>query len=256
MATNWKRVLQKIDDQRWLLPQDYKQGMRVPGLIFASEEMLHIIGQDEAIEQVANVAFLPGIVKYSMAMPDIHWGYGFPIGGVAAMRVDDGVVSPGGVGFVEATAFSADGRYLYYASNAGDIDRRDLWRVPVAGGQAQQLTRGDGIEHYPAVLASGDQVAILYADARRPLSVGMVPAAGGEARVITALPNEYPLDELVVLPVEPSTPHDASLLTYLAATAPVIVDSPRLLEEPVTDGQPTLAALIDEFGEENVITYE
>ena len=97
--TEWKRVLQKIDNQRWLLPQDYKQGMRVPGLIFASEEMLHIIGQDQAIEQVANVAFLPGIVRYSMAMPDIHWGYGFPIGGVAAMRVDDGVVSPGGVGF-------------------------------------------------------------------------------------------------------------------------------------------------------------
>ncbi|HSP55633.1 MAG TPA: RtcB family protein, partial [Dehalococcoidia bacterium] len=97
--TDWKRVLQKIDDQRWLLPQDYKQGMRVPGLIFASAEMLDIIGQDQAIEQVANVAFLPGIVRSSMAMPDIHWGYGFPIGGVAAMRVEDGVVSPGGVGF-------------------------------------------------------------------------------------------------------------------------------------------------------------
>src|SRR3972149_11287096 len=73
--------------------------MRVPGLIFASEEMLGVIGQDQALEQVANVAFLPGIVNYSMAMPDIHWGYGFPIGGVAAMRVEDGVVSPGGVGF-------------------------------------------------------------------------------------------------------------------------------------------------------------
>jgi tRNA-splicing ligase RtcB len=99
MAKNWKQILQKLDDRRWLLPQDYKPGMRVPGLIFASEEMMDVIGQDQAIEQVANVAFLPGIVKYSMAMPDIHWGYGFPIGGVAAMRVDDGVVSPGGVGF-------------------------------------------------------------------------------------------------------------------------------------------------------------
>jgi tRNA-splicing ligase RtcB len=97
--TDWKRILEKVDDERWLLPQDYKTGMRVPGLIFASEEMLEIIGEDQAIEQVANVAFLPGIVKYSMAMPDIHWGYGFPIGGVAAMRVKDGVVSPGGVGF-------------------------------------------------------------------------------------------------------------------------------------------------------------
>ena len=98
-----------------------------------------------------------------------------------------------GEGFVEATSFSGDGRWLYYASNAGDIDRRDLWRVPVAGGPAEQLTRGDGIEHYPAVLSSGDQVAILYADARRPLSVGLVPASGGEARPITRLPSEYPL---------------------------------------------------------------
>ncbi len=97
--TDWKQVLEKLDGERWLLPQDYKKGMRVPGLIFSSEEMLDVIGQDQAIEQVANVAFLPGIVNYSMAMPDIHWGYGFPIGGVAAMRVDDGVVSPGGVGF-------------------------------------------------------------------------------------------------------------------------------------------------------------
>jgi len=99
MAASWKEILQKIDDWRWLLPKEYKAGMRVPGLIFASEEMLGVIGQDQALEQVANVAFLPGIVNYSMAMPDIHWGYGFPIGGVAAMRVEDGVVSPGGVGF-------------------------------------------------------------------------------------------------------------------------------------------------------------
>src|SRR3989304_905880 len=99
MPKPWKSILQKIDDWRWLLPKEYKPGMRVPGLIFASEEMLDVSGEDQAIEQVANVAFLPGIVKYSMAMPDIHWGYGFPIGGVAAMRVEDGVISPGGVGF-------------------------------------------------------------------------------------------------------------------------------------------------------------
>ncbi len=96
---NWTAILKQVDEYRWLLSPEYKQGMRVPGLIFASEEMMQAIGQDQAIEQVANVAFLPGIVKYSMAMPDIHWGYGFPIGGVAAMRADDGVVSPGGVGF-------------------------------------------------------------------------------------------------------------------------------------------------------------
>ena len=73
--------------------------MRVDGLMFATREMLNEIQGEEAPEQVANVAFLPGIVGYSLAMPDIHWGYGFPIGGVAAMRMSDGVVSPGGVGF-------------------------------------------------------------------------------------------------------------------------------------------------------------
>jgi tRNA-splicing ligase RtcB len=99
MAKNWRSILRKIDPYRWELPQDYKPGMRVPGLIFADEAMLNLMAEDQAIEQVANVAFLPGIVGYSLAMPDIHWGYGFPIGGVAAMRLKDGVVSPGGVGF-------------------------------------------------------------------------------------------------------------------------------------------------------------
>ena len=97
--TRWEGPLKKVDDYRWELPQDYKPGMRVPGLIYADEEMLRSIREEQALEQVANVAFLPGIVRYSFAMPDIHWGYGFPIGGVAAMRVKDGVISPGGVGY-------------------------------------------------------------------------------------------------------------------------------------------------------------
>jgi tRNA-splicing ligase RtcB len=95
----WTGKLEKMDDYRWLIPQSYKVGMRVPGLIYADEGMLRQIVDDQAPEQVANVAFLPGIVGYSLAMPDIHWGYGFAIGGVAAMRASDGVVSPGGVGF-------------------------------------------------------------------------------------------------------------------------------------------------------------
>jgi len=90
----------KIDDYRWELPVTYKKGMRVPGMIFANEKILPSVKADEAIEQVANVAFLPGIVGHSLAMPDIHWGYGFPIGGVAATNPDeDGVISPGGIGF-------------------------------------------------------------------------------------------------------------------------------------------------------------
>ncbi len=96
---SWFQTLRQIDDYRWELPADYKPGMRVPALIFADRAMIEQLEGDQAIDQAANVAMLPGIVGRSLAMPDIHWGYGFPIGGVAAMRVEDGVVSPGGVGF-------------------------------------------------------------------------------------------------------------------------------------------------------------
>ncbi len=92
-------MVHKIDDQRWEISPGYKPGMLVPGLIYASEKMLDKIWEDQAFQQVVNVSFLPGIVGRSLAMPDIHWGYGFAIGGVAATRVQDGVVSPGGVGF-------------------------------------------------------------------------------------------------------------------------------------------------------------
>src|SRR5438045_3725302 len=92
--------LERVDDYCWRIPKSYKQGMRVDGLIFADERLLAQIKNDQAPEQVANVAFLPGIQHASLAMPDIHWGYGFSIGGVAAMDPDEGgVISPGGVGY-------------------------------------------------------------------------------------------------------------------------------------------------------------
>lgn len=95
----WHGLLTKKSDYLFEIPMSYKQGMRVPGLVFADEALLELALQDQALEQVVNVAFLPGIINASMAMPDIHWGYGFPIGGVAAVDIDSGVVSPGGVGF-------------------------------------------------------------------------------------------------------------------------------------------------------------
>lgn len=100
MKTSKEIPLKKIDDYRWEIPRDYKPGMRVPGLIFCDETLMKTLRYDQALEQVANVAHLPGIVRYSLAMPDIHWGYGFPIGGVAATDPDEGgVISPGGIGF-------------------------------------------------------------------------------------------------------------------------------------------------------------
>ncbi len=89
--------LRRIDDYRWELPRT--GSMRVPGRIYSSDRLMAALQKDEAVQQVANVATLPGIVEASLAMPDIHWGYGFPIGGVAAFDWDTGVVSPGGVGY-------------------------------------------------------------------------------------------------------------------------------------------------------------
>jgi tRNA-splicing ligase RtcB len=89
--------LEKLDDNRWRIPR--KGGMRTDGIIYTSEKLLPDLLKDNAPQQVENVAHLPGIVGPSMAMPDIHWGYGFPIGGVAAFDVGKGVISPGGVGY-------------------------------------------------------------------------------------------------------------------------------------------------------------
>src|SRR5439155_1020070 len=74
-------------------------GMRVPGRIYASEKLMAELRDDPALAQLANVAHLPGIVGCALAMPDIHWGYGFPIGGVAAVDAEEGAISPGGIGF-------------------------------------------------------------------------------------------------------------------------------------------------------------
>lgn len=89
--------LEKINDFKWRIPAEGR--MRTDGIIYASDKLMELIAKDNSLRQVANVATLPGIVGNSMAMPDIHWGYGFPIGGVAAFEEDGGIVSPGGVGY-------------------------------------------------------------------------------------------------------------------------------------------------------------
>jgi tRNA-splicing ligase RtcB len=94
-----KSQLRKLDDYRWLVPRATKPGMLTDALIYADHRLLEQIVTDLSVDQAMNVAFLPGIVGRSLAMPDIHQGYGFPIGGVAATDLRKGVISPGGVGF-------------------------------------------------------------------------------------------------------------------------------------------------------------
>ena len=91
--------LVKIHDYLWEVPRTYRPDMRVPARIYAHEAQLQEIGADRSLEQLVNVATMPGIVGHALAMPDAHEGYGFPVGGVAAFGVEDGVISPGGIGY-------------------------------------------------------------------------------------------------------------------------------------------------------------
>ena len=125
---------------------------------------------------------------------------------IYAVHVDNGASTPieltPGAGAVETLGLSNDGKTLFYATNAGDIDRRHVWKVPTAGGTAAQITKGDEIEMYPAPLASGKSIAVLTSAATRPMSVGLFPIAGGEKKLIfPVLSKEY----LAVAQVAPTS---------------------------------------------------
>ena len=135
---------ERVGPFEWRIPVGAVPGMRVPGVVYATQELMEHAAEDRALEQVANVATLPGIVRASYAMPDVHWGYGFPIGGVAATDVDrGGVVSPGGVGFDIACgvrllrtdlSFDAD-----VQARIGDLVRVLAGRVPRGTGRGGRL---------------------------------------------------------------------------------------------------------------------
>ena len=91
--------LERLGPYLWQVPRDESRGMRVPGLVIADDRLIDSIRSDASLEQIANGATLPGIVKAAMAMPDIHQGYGLPVGGVVATDARHGVVSPGAIGF-------------------------------------------------------------------------------------------------------------------------------------------------------------
>jgi len=141
-----------------------KEGMRVPGLIIATEEIMQEIDFEKPLEQVRNMAFLQGIVGYSIAMPDIHWGYGFPIGGVAAMDAENGVISPGGVGYdincgvrfavIPETIQSIEGEH-------GDkLLKRIFETVPSGVGRGHKKVRGLSDRDYGEIAAKGARFAI------------------------------------------------------------------------------------------------
>src|SRR3989344_5692403 len=91
--------LKKIEEYLWEIPKSARADMRVPARVYATQKILEDISEDKSLEQLMNVATLPGIVGYALAMPDVHEGYGFPVGGVAAFDIEKGIISPGGIGY-------------------------------------------------------------------------------------------------------------------------------------------------------------
>ncbi len=172
--------LERVDDTRWRIPRH--GGMRVDGVVYADAAMMEDIRSDQSLQQVANVAHLPGILGASIAMPDIHWGYGFPIGGVCATDPDEGVVSPGGVGY----DINCGVRLL-----AADLDRDDLAprlprvidrlfdRVPTGVGQGRDDLR----------LSDADLAGVLEEGAAWAVAQGM-----GQERDLDALEEGGRLD--------------------------------------------------------------
>lgn len=170
-----------------------------PGITTAPEpaarEFWHNQPGDEVFTRVNAIEWAGDHVIFQLEPEEWIRYYSVPVASGAAasedaaLRSSDAappapVVLTPGDGMVENISLSSDGRHLFYATNAGDIDRRHVWKVPTAGGEAVQITKGTAIETYPAVLGSGTRVALLTADTNRPQSVGIVAAGGGDVKVI------------------------------------------------------------------------
>jgi tRNA-splicing ligase RtcB (3'-phosphate/5'-hydroxy nucleic acid ligase) len=152
--------LRRIDEVVWEIPSEARPDMRVPARIFADAELLEALRGDRALEQLQNVATLPGIVDAALAMPDVHQGYGFPVGGVAATDVRDGVVSPGGVGY----DINCGVRLLAAPVEVGELrNRRERLVQAIAGAVPVGAGRGSGL------VLSGSRLDEVLRDGARAL---------------------------------------------------------------------------------------
>jgi dipeptidyl aminopeptidase/acylaminoacyl peptidase len=160
-----------------------------------ASEFWHNSPDDKQFTAVNSIQWAGDSVIFSLEPQQWIRYYAVPLAGGQATPI---VLTPG-EGMVENVALSSDGKTLYYCTNAGDIDRRHVWKVPTAGGKAVQLTAGNNIETYPAAMASGGHVALLQAGAKQPQSVAVVTSSSGAPRVIfPTLAPDFPLNEQVV----------------------------------------------------------
>ena len=158
-----------------------------------AREFWHSQPEDEVFSNINNIRWTGNHVLFTVNRPNDEYERWFSVALENAnpepilLTTTDGLIEGN-----TSVAPSKDGRTLYYATNANDIEYRDIWAVPMAGGTPRQVTQGAGIETYPAPLASGNRVAIMYADVDTPQSVAILPAGGGEPRVITPVPRTFP----------------------------------------------------------------
>ncbi len=165
----------------------------------AAVEIWHNAPRDSVFTNVSSMLWGAGHLVFPLSPPRDEWDRYFS---VSVAQPSAPVLLTTTDGFIEgatSAALSADGKTLYYATNAGDIERRHIWAVPVGGGAPKQLSAGDGVETSPRPLASGKHIGVLYFGAKQPASVALLPASGGAARLIyPTLPKDFPVAAHVV----------------------------------------------------------
>src|ERR687888_2374801 len=152
----------RVGEVLWEIPPEARPGMRVPARVFADEELFAAIASDGSLEQIENIAMLPGIAEAALAMPDVHQGYGFPVGGVGATELPDGVVSPGGVGYdincgVRLLALPLDVEEL---GDRGEALVRQIARRVPAGGGGKRSRGGVAGANLDRLLAEGPRALV------------------------------------------------------------------------------------------------
>jgi len=164
-ASSSTSELVQLDETLWEIPAASRADMRVPARVFADRELLEAIMADRALEQLQNVATLPGIVEAALAMPDVHQGYGFPVGGVAATALPDGIVSPGGVGY----DINCGVRLLALPLSAEELGAR---REPLVHELSRAIPAGAG-KHGPLRLSADELDEVLRSGPRALFARGI-----------------------------------------------------------------------------------
>lgn len=177
-----KQDLRKLTDTLWEIPTSYRSTMRVPARVYTTERMLDSILGDRSLDQLVNVASLPGVQRYVLAMPDVHEGYGFPIGGVAAVDARTGVISPGGIGY----DINCGVRLLRSGATLDDV-KPVLRRL--AHSIAREIPSGVG-RGGPLTLRGDDFDRVLHGGARRAVELGY-----GDADDLKSIESGGMLDE-------------------------------------------------------------